>query len=268
MYKVSIIGMGQMGGSLGKALKTFGKKYDVTGIDKDKKTLKAALKLGAADRVSQSLNAAKDSEIIVICLPVDSISPVYEQLLKIAGKETVITDAGSVKENIVLSKDKRNFVPAHPMAGREKNGIMSADAQMFKNANLIIAENENPSAQKKVMQIWKDAGAKIVKMSAKKHDNLAALTSHLPHIIAFSLNKIYKESKRKNPEIDTLTAGSFKSMTRVSVSSADMWAPIFAMNAANVRKHLNDFIKELESFKKALGSQNKLKKEILKTQKK
>ena len=115
--------------------------------------------------------------------------------------------------------------------------------------------------------MWKDAGAKIVKMTARKHDDIAALTSHLPHIIAFSLNKIYMKVKKKNPETDLLTAGSFKSMTRVSVSSADMWAPIFALNNRNVRKHLKSFIKKLQTFEKSLNNQNKLKKEILKTQK-
>ncbi|MDR2426911.1 MAG: prephenate dehydrogenase/arogenate dehydrogenase family protein [Endomicrobium sp.] len=267
MYKVSIIGMGQMGGSLGKALKKVGNKYYIIGVDKDKTVLKAALQIGAADEVSQNLKAIKESWIAVICLPVNLIAPVYKRILKIVGKETVITDTGSVKGNIVSAADKNNFVPAHPMAGREKNGIISACAEMFRNANLIITENKNPAAEKKVIQMWKDAGAKIVKMSVKKHDNLAALTSHLPHIIAFSLNKIYKKSKKNNPEIDMLTAGSFKSMTRVSISSTDMWAPIFAMNAENVGRHLSDFIKELETFKKALNSQNKLKKEILKTQK-
>jgi prephenate dehydrogenase len=153
------------------------------------------------------------------------------------------------------------------MAGREKNGIKSADAKMFENANLVITGSAETAAGKKVAQMWKDAGAKIIKMQAKKHDFLAALTSHLPHIIAFSLNKIYKETKKKNPEADLLTAGSFKSMTRVSVSSADMWAPIFASNAENVGKHLKAFIKELQIFEKSLNNQSKLKKEILRTQK-
>lgn len=303
--QVAIIGMGQMGGSLGKALrsKKLKNKYYIIGVDKDKKTLKAALKAGAADEVSANMEAAvKGCGIAVICLPVDLIVPVYKKLLKTAGKNTVITDAGSVKHSVecqieelriksekrrVKSEDKKrslksavavnstlhsplstlSFIGAHPMAGKEKNGIMSADADMFQNANLIITESSNPQAEKKVAQMWKDTGAKIVKMPAKKHDELVAMTSHLPHIIAFALNKLYKENKKKNPEIDKLTAGSFKSMTRVSVSSADMWAPIFAMNEKNVRKNLKAFIKELQVFEKALDSQSKLKKEILKTQK-
>ena len=307
---VGIIGLGQMGGSLGLALKSKAMKdrYHIIGIARKEETLKQALKIKAIDEASLTLSDAKLCDIAVICTPVDTIVPIYRQLSKIAGKNTIITDAGSVKEQIELgikdnyeltaktknkNKDKVKsviardevpkqssavdysllptpyslpFIPAHPMAGRENNGIMSAEAGMFKNANIIITGNKNLSAEKKVAQMWKDAGAKIVKMTAKKHDDLAALTSHLPHIIAFSLNKIYKEKKKNNSEIDTLTAGSFKSMTRVSVSSADMWAPIFAMNGKNIKKHLQSFIKELKVFEKALNSQSKLKKEILKTQ--
>ena len=115
--------------------------------------------------------------------------------------------------------------------------------------------------------MWRHAEAKTVKMSAKKHDELAAFTSHLPHIIAFALNKIYKDIKKKNTEIDYLTAGSFKSMTRVSVSSADMWAPIFAMNGKNAGKFLKSFIKEIRVFEKDMKSPSKIKRDILRTQK-
>ena len=265
-----------MGGSLGLALKRSGNKYYIIGIARKEETLKTALKIGAVDKVSLFLQDTKDCDIAVICTPVDTIVPIYKQLSKIVGKNTIITDAGSVKEQIAGQiKDNYSlltthcslpFIPAHPMAGREKNGIMSAEAEMFKNANVVITENKNSQAEKKVARMWKDAGAKIVKMPATKHDDLVALTSHLPHVIAFSLNKIYKEKKKKNPEIDTLTAGSFKSMTRVSVSGADMWAPILAMNGKNVKKHLKAFIKELQIFEKSLNNQSKLKKEILKTQ--
>jgi prephenate dehydrogenase len=264
--RITIIGMGQMGGSLGKALKKAGNKYYIIGVDKDKTTLKAALNIGAADEVSQDLKSVKGSDIVVICLPVNLIAPMHKRILKIAGKETVITDTGSVKGNMVSAAYKNNFVPAHPMAGKEKNGIISADAQMFRNANLIITGSSNRPAETKVSAIWKDAGEKIVIMPSKKNDKLVALTSHLPHIIAFSLNKIYKKTKKQNSEIDTLTAGSFKSMTRVSVSSADMWAPIFAANGKNIGKYLRAFIKELRIFEKALNSRTKLKKRILNTQ--
>ncbi|MDR1433801.1 prephenate dehydrogenase [Candidatus Endomicrobiellum devescovinae] len=272
MLNVSIVGLGQIGGSLGLALKskTLKNRYYVTGIARNKETLKAALKIGAADEVSLSLASAKNSDIVVICTPVDTIASIYKKLVKIVKKNTVITDSGSVKYSIEREingiNSKVSFIGSHPMAGRAKNGFSSASADMFKNAKVIITQQYG-KPEKIVSKIWKDAGAEIVKMSAKNHDELVAFTSHLPHVIAFLLNKTYKKIKKKNPHIDDLIAGSFKSITRVSVSSADMWAPIFALNSKNINKYLDEFIKELNVFKRNLNDKKKIKKEILKTQK-
>ncbi|MCL2390885.1 MAG: prephenate dehydrogenase/arogenate dehydrogenase family protein [Endomicrobia bacterium] len=279
MINVAIIGLGQMGGSLGLALKSksAGNKYYIIGIARKQETLKTALKIGAVDKVSLSLQDAKDCDIVVICTPVDTIVPIYKQLSKIVEKDTIITDTGSVKEEIekqikyslLTTHCSLPFVAVHPMAGKEKSGILSADAEMFKNANVIITGSFKKSEknEKLVAKMWKDAGANIINMPAKKHDELVALTSHLTHCVAFSFNKIYKDVKKKNPEVDKITAGSFKSMVRVAASSADMWAPIFAANNKNIIKHLDAFIKELNVFKKILKSKGKVKREILNTQK-
>jgi len=270
--KIAIIGLGQMGGSLGLALKKNAKnKYYIIGVARREETLKAALKMGVADKVSLSLQDTKDCDIAVICTPVDTIAPIYKQLSKIAGKNTIITDTGSVKEEIekqISVDSKLPFVAVHPMAGKENNGILTADAEMFKNANVVITGSIKKSLKNeaKVAEMWKAAGARIINMPARKHDELVALTSHLPHLIAFSLNKIYKEKKKKNKSIEQIAAGSFKSATRVANSSADMWAPIFAANSGNIIKHLDAFIKELAAFKKVLKNKDKMKKEILKTQ--
>ena len=276
--KVAIIGLGQMGGSLGLALKSKSLKnrYYIIGIARKQETLKTALKIGAADKVSLSLQDAKSCDIAVICTPVDTIVPIYKQLSEIIGGNTIITDTGSVKEEIekqinsslLTTHSSLPFVAVHPMAGRENNGILSADAEMFKNENVIITGSVKKSLknEKLVAKMWKDAGANIINMPAKKHDELTALTSHLAHCIAFSFNKIYKDIKKKNPEIDRITAGSFKSITRVALSSADMWAPIFAANSKNIIKHLDAFIKELNAFKKVLKNKNKVRQKILQTQ--
>jgi prephenate dehydrogenase len=279
MLKVCIVGLGQIGGSLALALKKNSRSlkncYHITGIGRRKETLDAVLKIKAADEVSLSLQSARDANIVVICTPVDAIVPLYGQLSKIVGKDTIITDAGSVKHSVekgIRDSFEKNggisFIGSHPMAGKEKNGIFSADADMFKNANVVITSAIKKSAENAlVSQMWKDAGANIIKMSAKKHDKLVAFTSHFPHIIAFLLNKIYKKTRKKNPQIDMLTTGSFKSMTRVAVSSADMWAPIIAANSKNIEKYLNEFMKELDVFKQNLKDKRKIKEEILKTQK-
>jgi len=277
--RIGIIGLGQMGGSLGLALKkNAGSKYYIIGIARRQETLKTAHKIGAVDKVSLSLQDVKGCDIVVICTPVDTIVSIYKQLSKIVGEDTIITDAGSVKEqieqqlritNYELRKERLSFVAAHPMAGNEKNGILSASAEMFKAANVVITGSLKKSLknEKFVAKMWKDTGANIINMSAKKHDELVALTSHLTHCIAFSFNKVYKDVKKKSPEVDKITAGSFKSMVRVASSGADMWAPIFAANSKNIIKHMDAFIKEFNIFKKVLKNKDKVKKEILKTQK-
>jgi len=272
MINVCIIGLGQIGGSLGLALKKYaGKRYHVTGIARRQETEKTALKMKAVDEVSLSFEASRPADIIVICIPVDAIAEMYKRISVTAKKNAVVTDVGSVKsaveKPIKLQGAKLAFVGAHPMAGKENNGILSADKDMFKNANVVITGNNNKAAEKKVADMWKATGAKIIKMNAATHDNLAAVTSHLPHVIAFSLNKVYKDVKKKNKEIDLIAASSFKSATRVANSSADMWAPVLSANSENVIKHLNAFIKELNSFKKVLKNKSRVKKEILKTQK-
>jgi prephenate dehydrogenase len=272
MLKVSIIGLGQIGGSLGLALKSKALKgcYYITGIARKKETLKNALKIGAIDESSLNLEAVKDSNIVVICTPVDAVVPIYEKLIKIIKNSAVVTDVGSVKfpiENEIKNIDSKvPFVGSHPMAGKEKNGLISATVDMFKDAKVVIT-SRNSKSEKAVTKMWKDVGSVVVKMSAKKHDELVAFTSHLPHVIAFALNKTYKNIKKKNPQIDELTAGSFKSITRVAVSSADMWAPIFSSNSKDINKYLDKFIEELNVFKRNLNDNGKIKKEILKMQK-
>jgi prephenate dehydrogenase len=276
MLNVCIIGLGQIGGSLGLALRKSGAPYYITGIVRKKNSLKAAVKLKIVNEVSLTLESAKNANIVVICTPVDTILPLYKQLSGIVNKEAVITDVGSVKyliekgiKSCFVKNDGISFVGVHPMAGKEKNGIFSADADMFKNANVVITgpSKELTRNETLVAQMWKYAGANIVKMSAKKHDDLIAFTSHLPHIIAFLLKKIYKKTMKKSPQINILTAGSFQSMTRVAVSSADMWAPIFEANGKNIEKYLSGFIKELNDFKLMLKNKQKIKKEILYIQK-
>jgi prephenate dehydrogenase len=272
MLNIGIVGLGQIGGSLGLALKSkiLKNHYHIIGIARRKETLKYALKIGAVDEISLSLEAARNADIVIICTPVDTVAAIYKKLVKIVKKDAVITDVGSVKyqieHEIKNSNGKISFVGSHPMTGKEKNGLISASPEMFKDAKVVVT-SQSEKSKKVVSKMWKDVGAVIIKMSAKKHDELVAFTSHMPHIIAFVLNKVYKNIKKKNPQIDELAAGSFKSITRVAVSSADMWAPIFALNNRNVNKYLDEFIKELNIFKRNLNNSRKIKQEILKIQK-
>jgi prephenate dehydrogenase len=278
--KIAIVGLGLIGGSLGKTLKVYNlktkeNKYSVLGIARRKETLSQAIKIGAADETSLSLSSASGADIVVISTPVDFTASIYEKLSAIVKKETIITDVGSVKYSIekaiskIYKKGKNPpFVFAHPMTGKEKNGLVNSEADLFENTNVVITASIEKSIKNEniIAQMWRDTGANIIKMSSKQHDNLVALTSHIPHLSAFALNKIYKDKKRKVPQIEKIVAGSFYSAIRVASSSADMWAPIFEYNKINIKENLRNYIEELKRLEKTLGDKEKSRKEILKTQ--
>jgi prephenate dehydrogenase len=276
MLNICIIGLGQIGASLGIALKnSHNKKYKIIGIARRKETLKEAKKLKAVDECSLNLEAAKFADICVICLPANLISSTYKKLSKIVNNQSLISDVGSVKREIereilFLARNYKypDFIGVHPMAGKEKSGIFSAEKNLFKGATVVMTGSikKNSKNEKLIENLWKDAGANIVKTDAEKHDNLAAFSSHLPHLIAFSLTKMYAENGKKEKLLPKIISGSFKSVTRVAASSADMWAPIFFLNNKNLEKYVNKFIKELLFFKRILKNENRLKREILKIQ--
>ncbi|MCL2388883.1 MAG: prephenate dehydrogenase/arogenate dehydrogenase family protein [Elusimicrobia bacterium] len=275
MTNVCIVGLGHIGGSLGKALvdaRKNGKRlYKVYGYARKPGVCRAALKIKACDAVFNSIDEIKNCDIIVLCVPVDKIAHFYKALVKIVSPETVITDVGSIKGFIEVEVKKirgnlphrkvADFVGAHPMAGREVSGINSADETIFKGATCIItgSVSANVKNEKLVKKMWQDTGLKIVKMPAKEHDFLTALTSHLPHITAFCLQGMYNDVKRKYPNIEKIVAGSFKSATRVATSSAAMWAPIFNLNRKEIIKHTEIFSKNIKKLSKVSKISNILR---------
>ncbi|MDR0401895.1 MAG: prephenate dehydrogenase [Endomicrobium sp.] len=279
MLNLCIIGLGQIGGSLGLALKKNKAPYHITGIVRRTESAEIALKLGIVDEVYLNLKYVKNSDIIVICTPVDMILYLYKKIYSIVdnNKDVIITDVGSVKysiekkiKNFMVKKNKSiSFVGTHPMIGKENNGIFSADADMFKNANVVITGVCKKMTKKEILifKMWKYVGANVFKMSSQKHDKLVAFTSHLPHVVAFLLKKMYKKIKKKDLQISMLVSSSFKSATRVAVSGSNVWAPIFKLNGKNIEKYLFEFINELNNFKQILNDKKKIETEILSIQK-
>lgn len=264
---VSIIGVGLMGGSLGMALRQ--KRYRVIGIGRNLKKLQIAKKTGAVDCFYTDIKYAANSDIIVICLPVDKIIETYKELIKFVSNKTVICDIGSTKNNIIKSikqiiknKDYPYFVGCHPMTGTEKNGIINAVSELYTKKTVVITDKKENKKIKQVVKMWKDVGCNIVYMSAQNHDEFVAFTSHLPHIIAFSFYRIFKDKLKNDSRIKSVTAGSFESITRVAKSSSDIWIPIIENNAKNLKKIIKEFCKQINLFSKNFENKNKLKKLI------
>lgn len=268
MQRVAILGVGLMGGSLGIALRNVYKnekrEYFVLGVGRKIENLKMAKKKGAVDEFSTNIEDIKNSDIVVICYPVDMIVDTYKQVAKIVSKKTIVIDIGSIKFDIEKSinnlikknKDFPEFIGCHPMAGIENNGIQYAKKDLYNNTYVIITGNKNNLISK----MWKDAGCNLVFISAKQHDEIVAFTSHLPHIIAFNFFRMFKQKNIKNKQFQNIIGGSFNSITRVAKSSSQMWLPIFLGNKNNLQKLTKEFCAQIEKFSRTFNNEKNLKK--------
>lgn len=256
MKTVAIIGVGLIGGSLGMALKS--KKYKVVGIGRNLEKLKLAKEYQAIDEYTTDIKeGVRKSEVIVLATPVDIILQLTEELLPYINSSTIITDVGSTKYEIaklIRRLKLRNFVPGHPLAGSEKQGVKYATPHMFENAKVILTPIEFTKERCiiEIKKLWKTIGADVILMSAKKHDELIAITSHLPHIISAAI--INYISKKDINLIKNLIAGSFKDLTRISDSNPYLWSKICDYNTKNINESLDGFLRELKNVKKMLNN--------------
>jgi prephenate dehydrogenase len=241
---VCIVGVGLIGGALGLALRRSGK-YRVVGLGRDPKKLRLAVRMGAVDRFEiDPIKAVADADIVVICVPVHRIAAQLSKISPALKKGSIVSDVGSVKGS-VLSQAKSalrkrpdvNFVGAHPIAGSEKTGVQNATADLFSGATCVITTNHTRrSSLQRVREIWTNAGASCVTMTASEHDHFLALTSHLPHLLAFALLQSVSAAAAKNPVLKSLVAGSFRDMTRIAGADPELWAGIVDTNRAQIQK--------------------------------
>lgn len=245
--KLSVIGFGLMGGSIGKALKGNGN-YQVTAYDADENVLEKAKRENAAQHyTTDALTALKDAELIALCLyPALSVKILLKHMDALKSG-AIVTDICGVKrymtEQILpaLRKDV-SFIPAHPMAGREKKGFAMSDGELFKNCNYLIVKNGcNAKAVEKVTQFALDLGAgNIVYTSPEKHDEYIAFTSQLPHVISCAYVQCMKSRK-----VADHAAGSMKDVSRVANINAAMWSELFIKNRDYIAKECRNMAQEM-----------------------
>jgi prephenate dehydrogenase len=268
--KVSIIGLGLIGGSLAWALKKSGEVREVFGIDLDGKSLDYAIKKRIIDAGSKELDGVKHSEIIVIATHVRLIPGIARSVFPLASKGSVITDVGSVKEKIIKEikgsiPPHLDFIGGHPIAGTERSGIRVADYKLFQGKKCILTPTPgaNKKALNKVRKLWETAGAKIFTMDAETHDRVFAYVSHLPHAVAYALiNAVI--SQRAPSNILDLAGGGLRDYTRIGASSPDMWSDIFLSNKKNMIKAIEGFKTALDKIRDLIekGDMKGLKKEL------
>ena len=249
IHHLTIIGVGLIGGSLAKALRFENAVGHITGFGRTESSLQRAQALGVVDSWSLDLGTAvEQAEVVVIASPVNAISSTFQKLKSCLGDNAIVTDAGSVKGPIVdaavsgLGDKIVNFVPGHPIAGKEKSGVDAASATLFKGHRTILTPiaNTGTEAISTVKDMWETIGAEVVFMEPSVHDELLALTSHLPHALAFILVDLL--SRQTNPEDSfDLSAGGFYDITRIASGDPVMWRDIFLSNQQAVLQRLTEF---------------------------
>ncbi|MDG1232514.1 MAG: prephenate dehydrogenase/arogenate dehydrogenase family protein [Pseudomonadales bacterium] len=257
--RVSVIGLGLIGGSIAAGIKQQGLASSVCAWDPNAASLALGHDLGIIDSIAADINeATAQSDLIVLAVPVQSM----EQVLRdIDLKDQVITDVGSVK-GIAIEAARRvfgelpeNFIPGHPIAGSEKQGVVAADPNLFRQHKVILTPGEasNPAAIARVEKLWNGLGAEVVRMSVSHHDDVVAQTSHLPHLLAYALVDTLSAGG-DSLEVFEYAAGGFRDFSRIAASDPTMWSDIFEANKEPLVQVLDQYLLKLETLKQLIES--------------
>jgi prephenate dehydrogenase len=249
---VAIVGVGLLGGSIGKALSRPGSADRIIGVGRTPQKLELARSLGAVSEFTTDLaDVAAKCDFIILCTPVGQIIRELQGVLRLASPTCTVTDVGSIKSAICAAAEgDTRFVGGHPMAGSEQTGVIAARPDLFADATWAITPSEttDPGHFNKLKSLAQQLGASTIILSPVQHDRAVALTSHLPHAVATSLMRLAAARNEISPEIQSLTAGSFADATRVAASSPVLWADIFEHNREAIIEALTDYRNELDGF--------------------
>jgi prephenate dehydrogenase len=253
LKKITIIGVGFMGGSLALALLKAYPNIFICGYARNKASLLKLSRLKFLDCIEEDLErAVKDSDIIILSLPIYAIISHLEKIAPFLKKGAIVFDMGSSKELIeraahkYLPKDV-NFVGCHPLCGSEKSGARFAQGNLYKGALCVITSPRHHTATKIVKCLWQKLGCKVIFMPSKEHDRVLSLVSHLNHVISFCITQNLKK------ECLSFILPSLKDLTRLSGSPASVWADIFISNKKNLSRDIKKFIKVLEKVEKMIA---------------
>ena len=258
--RISLIGVGLLGGSLGLAIKQRKMAGRVHAHVRRPESIAECQQFGTADFATQNIaQAVEGADFIIICTPLAQMREVMEQMGPHLKPGAIITDVGSVKGSVVQEleplalKWKCEFVGSHPMAGSEKRGMSASRADLFQGAICLITptNNSSPKAFAAVQQLWKDLGSTPVRMTPDIHDDLVSRSSHLPHVVAAELAN-YVLSPAHPKEQAMVCATGFRDTTRIAASSPEVWRDIALANHKNLARVLGVFIEDLQEFQLAL----------------
>jgi len=259
--KITLVGVGLLGGSLGLAIKRRRLARRVEGYVRRAASVTECKKVGAVNRATQDLaSAVAGADLVIFCTPLAQMRPLVEQMLLVLQRGAIVTDVGSVKacvvrelENVVARAGGR-VVGSHPMAGAEKTGVSAARADLFVNAVCIVTFTlqSNKAAVREVEQFWKSVGGRLLTLTPEAHDALVSRSSHLPHVVAAALASYVLCPAHPKPQT-TLCANGFRDTTRIASGSPEMWRDIAVANRRNLARALDGFIGDLRKLQRSLA---------------
>jgi prephenate dehydrogenase len=259
--EVTIIGLGLIGGSIALDLKKRKFATKILGVDSNLANAESALKLGLVDEIGSLGQAVKNTDLVILAIPVNKVLEILPGVLDLIPEHTTVTDMGSTKREISAIVNgharRKNYVPAHPMSGTENSGPSAAIVNLFKGKICIICDHEKSGPQhlalvEKMIHL---IGMDIAYMTSDEQDHSTAFVSHLPHAAAYALANAVHAKKDRSIIFD-LASGGFRSTVRLAKSSSTMWHPIFQQNKDYVVEALDVYIKHLADFRDSIRNED------------
>ena len=263
--KVTFIGFGLINSSLAHVFKSKSLAKETCAYSRRKETRNKIKNLNIVDNVYDDIKSSvKKSDLIILGVPVGAMKKIVTIIAPLLERGTIITDVGSVKKELVDSislilPKHIHFIPGHPIAGTENSGPESGFSELFKGRWCILTPNQNTStsALAKVKNMWKAAGMQIAIMDAEYHDRVLAITSHIPHLVAFSIvGTVTELEDQLKTEVIKYSAGGFRDFTRIAASDPVMWRDVFLNNSEAVLEMLGRFIEDLTALQKSIRWQD------------
>lgn len=259
--RVALIGLGLIASSMAHAMRRGGLAGEIVGTARSSETREITRELGFCDRVADTaIEAVKDADLVVLAIPIGAMEAVAREIAPHLAPGTTVTDVGSVKRAVVDAvgpqlPENVHFIPGHPLAGTEHSGPRSGFAELFENRFTILLPDENADADKvsHLTEFWEGLGANVETMEVDHHDLVLAVTSHTPHLIAYTMVGVADDLRRvTDSEVIKYSAAGFRDFTRIAASDPTMWRDVFLNNKEATLEILGRFTEELFALQRAI----------------
>ncbi len=261
IQRLCVIGVGLIGGSFARALRKTGMVQEIIGCGRNADNLAKAKALGVIDSFeTDPARAVQGADVVFVSVPLGAMQKIFSAISGVLDVSTVLTDAGSAKASVVtdaisaFGSIPKNFVPGHPIAGTENSGVEASFPELYENRRVILTPlpETDPEAVQIVRKLWQATGALVNEMSVEHHDEILAATSHLPHMLAFTLvDSLARLNDQK--EVFDYAAGGFRDFTRIASSDPVMWRDICLANQSAILAMIDRFSGDLDAIRTAIA---------------